>query len=77
MKTNLPNHLASVIILLVAMSCSSKTVEEVRIRPVKYEEISLRGGLQKRTFTGTAQSGTETNLSFLLCVLIIMLDADV
>ncbi|MEM6359412.1 MAG: efflux RND transporter periplasmic adaptor subunit [Bacteroidota bacterium] len=77
MKTNLPNHLASVIILLVAMSCSSKTVEEVRIRPVKYEEISLRGGLQKRTFTGTAQSGTETNLSFRLSGLITMLDADV
>ncbi|MEM0938697.1 MAG: efflux RND transporter periplasmic adaptor subunit [Bacteroidota bacterium] len=77
MKTNLRNHLATVILLLIAIGCGEKAVDEARIRPVKYEEISLIGGIQKRTFTGTAQSGTETNLSFRLSGLITFLDADV
>lgn len=38
--------------------------EKEIIKPVKYAEISLSGGIQQRRFNGSARSGSETNLSF-------------
>lgn len=52
-------------ISMTIISCGSKdeTKKEV-IRPVAYEKVVLGGGVLKRTFSGTAISGTETKMSF-------------
>ncbi len=52
-------------ILIVVGSCG-KTEEKKPevIRPVKYQEVVPGGGIQARSFNGTAISGTETRLSF-------------
>lgn len=45
-------------------SCGDKeTVQEV-IRPVRYIEVFSTGGNRVRTFSGVAQAGVESNLSF-------------
>lgn len=55
----------SMIITSVAFSCSStEEAKEEVIRPVMYEKVVLGGGVQQRTFSGTAISGTETRMSF-------------
>ena len=46
-------------------ACGSKKEEKKEIvRPVLYQEVIPGGGVQTRTFSGTAKSGTETKLSF-------------
>ncbi len=50
---------------LVFSSCSKEEVEtESLIRPVRYQKVFATGGSRIRTFSGTAQAGAETNLSF-------------
>ncbi|MFT7612673.1 MAG: multidrug efflux system membrane fusion protein [Parvicellaceae bacterium] len=50
---------------LLIMACSSKEQKKKEvIRPVMYQKVVPGGGLQTRTFSGTAKSGTETKLSF-------------
>ena len=74
---NLINFVLAAIITLGISGCSTEEKQEERLRPVKYEEITFKGGLRKRSFTGTSQSGSEINLSFRLNGLIVMLDADI
>ena len=52
-------------ISFITFSCGSKEEAKAEvIRPVQYEKVVLGGGLQQRTFSGTAISGTETRMSF-------------
>jgi len=53
------------LIILINLSCSNKQEQEKElIRPVKYQKVVPGGGVQNRSFTGTAVSGTEIRLSF-------------
>lgn len=55
-------------LLLVSMLLSGCSKQEEKtepiIRPVRYEKVFMTGGSRVRTFSGSAQAGTETNLSF-------------
>jgi RND family efflux transporter MFP subunit len=47
------------------VSCGSdEEVQEEVIRPVRYQQVFSTGGSRVRTFSGVAQFGTESNLSF-------------
>ncbi|MEM7551312.1 MAG: efflux RND transporter periplasmic adaptor subunit [Bacteroidota bacterium] len=74
---NYLNYVLLTVLMITITNCGSQEKQRERLRPVKYEEIGYSGGLQKRSFSGTSQSGSETNLSFRLSGLITMLDADV
>lgn len=51
--------------LLLLISCSRKQDEAAElIRPVRYERVFATGGMRIRTFSGTAQAGLESKLSF-------------
>ncbi|MEM9022454.1 MAG: efflux RND transporter periplasmic adaptor subunit [Bacteroidota bacterium] len=51
--------------LFVLMACGDNEAPPVeKIRPVRYAEASFGGINQSHTFSGTASSGSETNLSF-------------
>jgi membrane fusion protein, multidrug efflux system len=64
-----PGSIHSLIIItlvsLLPTSCGRKEegVQEV-LRPVRYTQVFSSGGTRTRTFAGTAQAGTESNLSF-------------
>lgn len=49
--------------ILAGCGAKQEIPQEV-IRPVVYQKVVPGGALQKRTFSGTAVSGTETSLSF-------------
>lgn len=67
-----------VLILAIAtMSCENESKVKERFRPVKYEEVSFKGGVRSRSFTGSTQSGSEINLSFRLNGLIVKLEAHI
>ena len=52
-------------LLIFVMSCGGEKKEKKEIvRPVMYQKVVPGGGVQERTFSGTAKSGTETKLSF-------------
>lgn len=53
-------------ILLFFTACGEKadTAPPEIIKPVKYGEVNQRGGIVTKTFNGTSQSGSQTNLSF-------------
>ncbi len=53
-------------VLILSSACSDKkeTVQKVKLRPVKYAEVSYSGIGQIRSFNGTARSDKEINLSF-------------
>ena len=60
------NNWIYITIGLIFTACGGKT-EEVQvetIKPVKYGKVIISGGLQLKTFSGTAKSATEANLSF-------------
>jgi RND family efflux transporter MFP subunit len=51
--------------LCMAASCSRTEKESAEVvRPVRYQEVLLRGGEQTRTFSGVSKAGKEVNLSF-------------
>ncbi len=53
------------IIMILMFACTSKVEEKTElIRPVMYQKVVPGGGVQLRSFSGTAISGTETRLSF-------------
>jgi RND family efflux transporter MFP subunit len=54
----------AVLISLVIFSCGGNEVVEEVIRPVRYVEVFSMGGNRVRTFSGVAQAGVESNLSF-------------
>ncbi|NIM97999.1 MAG: efflux RND transporter periplasmic adaptor subunit [candidate division Zixibacteria bacterium] len=46
------------------LSCGKEEVREEIIRPVRYIQVFSTGGSQIRSFSGVAQAGLESNLSF-------------
>ena len=52
------------LILLLIVGCAEETQEEEIIRPVRYQQALSAGGNRARTFSGTAQAGAESSLSF-------------
>ncbi len=61
--------LAIVLILSVTGSafitgCGEEKIEKEVIRPVRYQQVFLKGGNRLRIFSGTAKAGVESNLSF-------------
>ena len=52
-------------LVILCLACSGETEEKKEvIRPVMYQKVVPGGGVQQRTFSGTAISGTETRMSF-------------
>ena len=51
-------------IALLYLSCGKEVPEEQIIRPVRYMQVYSTGGARVRTFTGVAQAGMESRLSF-------------
>ncbi|MEO9804505.1 MAG: efflux RND transporter periplasmic adaptor subunit [Reichenbachiella sp.] len=50
---------------LIMIACGGKEQKKKEIiRPVMFQKVVPGGGVQSRTFAGTAKSGTETKLSF-------------
>jgi membrane fusion protein, multidrug efflux system len=65
MKRNFHHLVTAGVFALLLVSCSEeKVVEEAPLRPVRYEQAMLTGGSRMRTFSGIAQSGIESTLSF-------------
>lgn len=55
----------ALILTLSYFSCSEPEKEqEVIIRPVRYQQVFLSGSARTRTFSGFAQAGQESRLSF-------------
>lgn len=52
------------IIIILFQSCEKKVREKEIIRPVRYMPVYSTGGSRVRTFTGVAQAGIESKLSF-------------
>ena len=50
--------------LLMSFGCAKKEEQKEVLRPVRYQEVLAEGGQRIRIFTGVAQAGIETNLSF-------------
>lgn len=51
-------------IILIMVSCSNEEEPAEIIRPVRYAQVYATGGSRARTFTGVAQAGIESRLSF-------------
>lgn len=75
MKSNL--LIVSLIILLFARCGNKNNDAGVVVRPVKYARVERSGGLQERTYSGTTQSASKTNLSFRASGLIVTQNAKV
>ena len=50
--------------LILSFSCSKEVEQQEIIRPVRYMQAYSTGGSRVRTFTGVAQAGIESRLSF-------------
>jgi multidrug efflux system membrane fusion protein len=50
--------------ICLVLSCGEEKVMEEIIRPVRYQMVYMTGGNRVRAFSGTAQAGMESNLSF-------------
>ncbi len=50
--------------LLMSFGCAKKEEQKEVLRPVRYQEVLAEGGQRIRIFTGVAQAGIATNLSF-------------
>lgn len=50
--------------LFITLSCGKEVEQQEIIRPVRYMQVYSTGGSRVRTFTGVAQAGIETRLSF-------------
>ncbi len=51
-------------LLMLFLSCGKEEVQEKIIRPVRYIQVFSTGGSRVRSFSGVAQAGLESNLSF-------------
>jgi RND family efflux transporter MFP subunit len=56
--------MVSSIICIVYTGCTEKEAPPEIIRPVKYEQVYATGGKRDRSFSGVAQAGLESKLSF-------------
>lgn len=54
----------AVCMLTVVISCQKKEEVKEVVRPVRFQQVFATGGSRVRTFSGTAQSGQESKLSF-------------
>jgi multidrug efflux system membrane fusion protein len=75
MRISVVIAMALSVILLACANGESDKIEYYR--PVRYERVSLYGGAQSRTFSGTAKAGTEARLSFRVSGTLIRLDVKV
>ena len=50
--------------LISIFSCSEETEQEEIIRPVRYQQVFSTGGSRVRIFSGSAQAGAQSRLSF-------------
>ncbi len=68
MKNTSSIRIVSILVLgvcLLGAGCSGpEAVEEKQVRAVVYEEVGFLGGLETRTFSGTAETDKIVNLSF-------------
>lgn len=53
-----------IVIIIISNGCKEKVVEPPPVRPVLYKEVGYLGGENSRTFSGTAKTEREINLSF-------------
>jgi len=51
-------------VIFLVSSCGEEEVQEEIIRPVRYMQVYSTGGSRVRSFTGVAQAGIESELSF-------------
>ncbi len=63
-RTAIGSAPAVVLITVLAACEKAPIVEEPVVRPVRYAEISLTSGAERRTYSGTSQAELETDLSF-------------
>jgi RND family efflux transporter MFP subunit len=57
--------LVTVTLLALPVGCGRDAPpQEPELRPVRYERVFMTGGTRDRTFSGTAQAGLESRLSF-------------
>ena len=56
--------LIAVVGIIFLFSCGKKEHEQEIIRPVRYMQVYSTGGSRVRSFTGVAQAGVESRLSF-------------
>lgn len=56
--------LLALLFCLTACGGDSDNAPQEVVKPVKYGEVTQRGGVVVKTFNGTSQSGSQTNLSF-------------
>jgi multidrug efflux system membrane fusion protein len=56
--------LITVVGMILLFSCGKKEHEQEIIRPVRYMQVFSTGGSRVRSFTGVAQAGVESRLSF-------------
>jgi multidrug efflux system membrane fusion protein len=58
-------HLLLLLLALGLSACDNgRSVEQIVIRPVRYQKVMPAGNMLQRTFSGTAQAGLESRLSF-------------
>ncbi len=60
----LKSNLIFMLGLILGFSCSKEVEQQEVIRPVRYMQAYSTGGSRIRTFTGVAQAGIESRLSF-------------
>lgn len=53
-----------IVVALLFFACGKKNHEQEIIRPVRYMQVYSTGGSRVRSFTGVAQAGVESRLSF-------------
>lgn len=64
MKRSSHLHRILISISLILISCGGADEEAPVLRPVRYEQVYTSGGTRIRTFSGVAEPGVESALSF-------------
>lgn len=63
-RTAIDAAFAALLVAALAACEKAPVVEEPVVRPVRYAEVSLARGAERRTYSGTSQAELETDLSF-------------
>lgn len=73
-----PILLITILSVLHFTGCSENiTVKEETIRPVRYQKVGTTNGGRERSFSGTAKSALESNLSFKVSGTISLIDVKI